>query len=130
MSAFNQGAQIIQMLQQLLNGQQELRGQVGELQNQRGFPILVWCRSSTYSLTRQQCLPMMLYNTSAVDFAPLRYPAGIPINNLPATFHEFKTFMEPQLQVAAEVLGLPALPGNALVDQRRAQIAEYLGILY
>jgi hypothetical protein len=34
MPVFNQGAQIIQMLQQVLNGQQQLRIQVGQLQNQ------------------------------------------------------------------------------------------------
>ncbi|RPA94346.1 hypothetical protein L873DRAFT_1701580 [Choiromyces venosus 120613-1] len=120
-------AQIIRMIQQLANGQEELRDQVGELQNQWVFPILVWCRSRTYSLTRQQRLPMMLYNTSASNHAPLRYPAGVPINNLPATRNELKTFTGPQLQVAAEALGLPALPHNALAGQRRVQIAEHLG---
>lgn len=46
--AFNQGGQIIQMLQQLLQGQHQLQNQIGELQNQVEelqntwvFPILV-----------------------------------------------------------------------------------------
>ncbi|RPA94348.1 hypothetical protein L873DRAFT_1793023 [Choiromyces venosus 120613-1] len=156
MPVFDQGTQITQILQQLLNGQQELQngqqelwgqirelqiGQqelqdqvghildhVGELQNQWVFPILVWYRSSTHSLTRQQRLPMMLYNASASNRAPLCYPAGIPVNNLPATRDDLIDFTGPQLQVAAEVLGLPALPCNALIGQRRAQIAEYIGV--
>ncbi|KAI5799692.1 hypothetical protein FPQ18DRAFT_302053 [Pyronema domesticum] len=109
MPAFNQGARIIQMLQQLLDGQQQLRIQVGQLQNQVGD----------------------LQNQASVsDLAPLRYPAGIPIDNVPATRRELTNFTGPQLQVAAGVLGLPALPDNALVDQRMAQIAKYLGIPY
>ncbi|CCX31304.1 Protein of unknown function [Pyronema omphalodes CBS 100304] len=119
MPAFNQGARIIQMLQQLLDGQQQLRIQVGQLQNQVGD-----------LQNHQQRMPMMLYRASVSDLAPLRYPAGIPIDNVPATRRELTNFTGPQLQVAAGVLGLPALPDNALVDQRMAQIAKYLGIPY
>ncbi|RPA94349.1 hypothetical protein L873DRAFT_1846672 [Choiromyces venosus 120613-1] len=96
MPVFDQGTQITQILQQVLNGQRELQAQVGEIQNQVGelqnqwvFPILVWYRSRAYSLTRQQRLPMLLHNSSRAELEPLRYPAGIPVNNLPATRSEF-----------------------------------------
>jgi hypothetical protein len=58
----------------------------------RVFPIFVWCGSRTHSLTSQQLLPMMLYNASTSELAPLHYPAGILLNNLPTTRRELANF--------------------------------------
>ncbi|RPA98984.1 hypothetical protein L873DRAFT_1768447 [Choiromyces venosus 120613-1] len=79
---------------------------------------------------QDQIFSMMLFNISESNPAPLHYLSGIPINNLPATCHQLTTFTEPRLQVTAEVLGLSALSGKTLVDQRRAQITQRHVIVY
>ena len=94
--AFNQ---IIQILLRLSNDVGRLRNRVRRLQGAQqryedlwAFPILAWCRRRTHSLTRQGRLPIMLYNASASQLAPIRYPAGITGGNLPQTQREFATF--------------------------------------
>ncbi|RPA94417.1 hypothetical protein L873DRAFT_1701410 [Choiromyces venosus 120613-1] len=98
MPTFNQGARIIQMFQQLLNGQQKRRDQFGLIQDEF---IQIQDQTTTF--------PRMLYNADASHLEPPRYPAGIPINNLPATRRELETFTGPQLQVAVQVLELSVL---------------------
>ncbi|RPA88886.1 hypothetical protein L873DRAFT_1823860 [Choiromyces venosus 120613-1] len=83
--------QIQDQFVQIQDQVKQIQDQVRELQNQ------------------QQRLPRMFYNTNASHLEPLRYPAGIPINNLTATRCELETFTGPQLQVTAQVLELPVL---------------------
>ncbi|RPB04625.1 hypothetical protein L873DRAFT_1798985 [Choiromyces venosus 120613-1] len=87
----DQFIQIQDQVAQIQDRVMHIRDQARELQN------------------RYQHLNMMFYNTSASNLAPLRYPAGIPINNLPANCPELTTFTGPRLQAAEEVLELPVL---------------------
>ncbi|KAF8541965.1 hypothetical protein BDD12DRAFT_908355 [Trichophaea hybrida] len=75
--------------------------------------------------------PLMRPTTLADDAVQRLYELEFPL----ITYQQLVVSLQisratPQLQVAAGVLGLPALASNPLVDQRRRQIAEYLGIPY
>ena len=59
---------------QLTNRVQQLRNSQQQLQDQWAFSILVWCRCGTRSLTRQERLPIMLYNPSASTLVRFRRP--------------------------------------------------------
>jgi len=78
----------------------------------------------------QGLLPIRLYNATASDTAPLRYPAGVANGLMPQTRRALFTFTTNQCQAAAAALGLPPFPVNILVDERRQQIAQHLGIAY
>jgi hypothetical protein len=91
---------------------------------------------------------MRLYNASVSDLAPLRYPDGIPNDGLlPETRRHLTTFTGKlpyqrlvnvvanislfsanQLQAASQALRLPALHVIALVENRKRQIADYIGV--
>ena len=72
---------ILELLQQTLCWQMQIRD---GLQESWVFPILD-CGIRTHSFTSQRLLPMRLYNATAGQFAPLRYPTGIDTTGLPAT---------------------------------------------
>ncbi|KAI5845815.1 hypothetical protein DFP73DRAFT_547312 [Morchella snyderi] len=79
--------------------------------------------------TEQRLLPIRLYNCSDREYAPIRYPEGLaPHPALPACRYDIANLTIPQCQTVAAHLGLPVLRGNPLVDDRRRQIAEYLGV--
>ncbi|KAH8151712.1 uncharacterized protein LAJ45_04334 [Morchella importuna] len=134
------GGQNAQLRDQIAEVQAQLRDQIAEVQAQLGGQIAE-LRGDTLQLqgqvglvqNEQQLLPMRLYNASASELAPLRYPAAIPGPNdhiLPATRRHLSTFSANQLQAASQALGLPALPANTLVEDRRRQIADYIGVSY
>ncbi|KAL7266011.1 hypothetical protein RUND412_011459, partial [Rhizina undulata] len=82
----------------------------------------------TYSYVSQQLMPMRCFNTNISKNIPVRYPAGIPTDNLPLSWKQLSNFTAHQYQTAAAVLGLPAMPPNTCVEARQEQIANYLGI--
>ena len=53
------------------------------------FPLLNPYGILTHSLNSQRLLPMRLYNSSANDLTPLKYPTGVSVSSLPATRVEF-----------------------------------------
>ncbi|KAI5839538.1 hypothetical protein DFP73DRAFT_561250 [Morchella snyderi] len=114
-------------LQQQFNGFQQ---QFNVFQQQANENHQQLVRILTNMQNEQQLLPMRLYNASASEMAPLRYPVGVPRDQLPGTRRDLATFTRDQLQAASAALGLPALPNNAYVDERRMQIANYLGVLF
>ncbi|RPB04977.1 hypothetical protein L873DRAFT_1650490, partial [Choiromyces venosus 120613-1] len=81
MLAFNQGARITQMFHNFMKEQLELRLEFAQIQEE-----LIQIQD------QQQRFPEMLYNADASHLEPLRYQAGIPINNLPATRRELEPF--------------------------------------
>ncbi|RPA94363.1 hypothetical protein L873DRAFT_1776343 [Choiromyces venosus 120613-1] len=107
-NAFQQQAN--QDRQQANQNHQQLVGMLRDMQNE------------------QHLLPMRLYNASTSEMALLCYPAGVPQDQLPRMRRDLMLFTREQLQAASAVLGLPALPNNAYVDERRMQIANYLGV--
>lgn len=95
----NSSNQLTQLLEQLSREVQILDYEVQRLEIQQqqnenllAPPIFVWCGSRTHSLTRLLRLPIMLYNSAASELAPIRYPAGVPGENLPQTRRELLNF--------------------------------------
>ncbi|RPB27884.1 hypothetical protein L211DRAFT_471687 [Terfezia boudieri ATCC MYA-4762] len=74
----------------------------------------------------QALLPSRLYNTSIGNKAHLRYPDGVQAQVI--IRDELLTFTVLQCQQLAFVLRLPALLPNVAVQDRRQQIASYLGV--
>ncbi|KAH9041251.1 hypothetical protein EDB85DRAFT_1467557 [Lactarius pseudohatsudake] len=77
-------------------------------------------------------VPMQLSNAAASMTAPIRIPhnnqiapPGFPINKLAIV-----TIDAVNAQAAAQYLGLPPLPDNATVEDRRQQLVDYLGCVY
>ncbi|KAI5846599.1 hypothetical protein DFP73DRAFT_631020 [Morchella snyderi] len=111
---FEQGlAQVRDQIAQITQGQAQLGGQIAQIaqgQEQLGGQI-----------------------AELSELAPLRYPATIPNDHiLPATRRHLSAFTgkSNQLQAASQALGLPALPANTLVEYRKRQIADYIGVPY
>ncbi|KAA8908794.1 hypothetical protein FN846DRAFT_889365 [Sphaerosporella brunnea] len=135
----------LQQMQQQLN---QIAQGVVSLRN-RFFPTHYLSLIYTTNRYRSQALlPMRLHNAACSENAPLRYPAGVVVAApLPTTRLDLHHLTGKDLpfrittdaaenfvrssgnncQVVAAVLGLPGLPANTPVIQRRAQIADYLG---
>jgi len=77
----------------------------------------------------QDLLPIKLYNSGGRQGEALRYPQGVAVTHppLPHSTNELAHMTIVECQVAATRLGLQQLPQNALVADRRRQIAEHLG---
>ncbi|KAI5838294.1 hypothetical protein DFP73DRAFT_635511 [Morchella snyderi] len=73
--------------------------------------------------------PTQLFNSGAREYEPFIYPAGVEVVHplLPVNRRDLGNMTIAECQAAAAHLGLPALPGNPLVVERRRQIAEFLG---
>ena len=56
-------------------------------------------------------------------------PASAPLSWMNVNIANTSKFSVPELQAAAEVLGLPTLSGDATVRTRIEQIAEYIGFI-
>jgi len=89
----------------------------------------------------------IVHNYTVSPNAPLRYPIGIALDApVPPTRHHLfemtgkfsllvplnlinvSRSIEQQCQAAAAVLGLPGLPATVTLPERRAQIADHLGV--
>ena len=56
--------------------------------------------------------------------------AGAPLSWINVKIDNTSYCRVPEIHAAAEVLGLPALSGDATAGKRIRQIAEYIGLLY
>ncbi|KAJ6608496.1 hypothetical protein B0H10DRAFT_2226796 [Mycena sp. CBHHK59/15] len=75
--------------------------------------------------------PMHLINTVAAHDKPLRGPDLVVLNAPhPRTRDELLLFTQNQCTASATALGLPLLPNAAHVDERRRQLARFLGVPY
>ncbi|KAH8986101.1 hypothetical protein EDB92DRAFT_1283560 [Lactarius akahatsu] len=77
-------------------------------------------------------VPMQLRNAASSMTAPILIPQndqiappGFPFNKLAIV-----TIDAVNAQAAAQYLGLPPLPDNATVEDRRQQLVDYLGCVY
>ncbi|KAG0632595.1 hypothetical protein HOY80DRAFT_943798 [Tuber brumale] len=73
-----------------------------------------------------------LHNSFIGRWDPLKYPPGILVNNppLPSTKGELLQMNSFRCQSAAKHLKLPTLLKSASIEERRKQIADYLGVPY
>ncbi|KAF8445290.1 hypothetical protein BGX38DRAFT_1331076 [Terfezia claveryi] len=114
------------MAQNFPNFQEEVRGQFTELQRTME-DMRQEFRDRLDQISRDQALlPLRLYNTSIGNKAHLRYPDGVQAQAI--TRDELLTFTVLQCQQLAVALQLPALLPNVAVQDRRQQIASYLGV--
>jgi hypothetical protein len=125
--AFDQGGPIVQLLQQLLQGQQQLENQIRELQNACVFPILVWCGSRTHSLNSQQLLPMMLYNALRVnshhsvmlpEFPLITYHQLVVGSQISGELHDRQHLNSRLLRGCLDSLPRPAIPSLSNAGDR------------
>ncbi|KAA8908795.1 hypothetical protein FN846DRAFT_944658 [Sphaerosporella brunnea] len=116
--------QMLATQQQMLATQQQMLGQLQQMQQQ-----LNQIAQGVATLnTNQALLPMRLHNTACSEDAPLRYPTGVVVAApLPHSRLDLHRLTANNCQVVAAVLGLPGLPPNTPVLQRRKQIADFLG---
>ena len=56
--------------------------------------------------------------------------AGAPLSWMNVKIANTSYRLVPELQAAAEVLGLPTLSEDTTADNRIRQIAEYIGLVY
>ncbi|KAF3907179.1 hypothetical protein ABW21_db0208227 [Orbilia brochopaga] len=70
---------------------------------------------------------MRLHNSSLTPTAPLRFPMGVAGPELPTSARDLRRLTVARCIPTAAALGLPPLAGSPHVDERRRQIAEYLG---
>ncbi|KAI5803266.1 hypothetical protein DFH27DRAFT_555137 [Peziza echinospora] len=73
-------------------------------------------------------LPILLHNSTRDLDGRLSFPTGVNREALPQTRAELYNMDARACRAAATALGLPILEGRRLVQQRRNQIAEYLGV--
>ncbi|KAF8518151.1 hypothetical protein BU17DRAFT_91275 [Hysterangium stoloniferum] len=103
-----------QILQQLGQQVQQLDQQVQQLQNSQN--------------TFEALFPIRLKNATASNNAALVYPPGVPLPpDRPILKQNLYDLTAAACQATAQALGLPPLPGPALLVSRRQQIIDYLG---
>ncbi|KAF8518150.1 hypothetical protein BU17DRAFT_91274 [Hysterangium stoloniferum] len=106
--------QLDQQLQQLDQRLQQLDQRLQQLQNSQD--------------TFQALFSIRLKNATSSVNAALMYPPGIPLpNDRPIFKHNLYDLTVAACLSTAQALGLPPLPGHALVLARRQQIIDYLG---
>ncbi|PUU84437.1 hypothetical protein B9Z19DRAFT_1118019 [Tuber borchii] len=72
------------------------------------------------------------HNSNLGKWEPLKYPPGTPVKDtlLPSTGAELLQMKDIQCQFTAGHLELPSLPGSPSLEERRRQIADYMGVSY
>ncbi|KAI5809501.1 hypothetical protein DFH27DRAFT_649096 [Peziza echinospora] len=108
---FSQGNQIIHLLQDIQREVRDIQREVRLIREE------------------QALLPTKLFNAGAGEHEPLIFPPGVAVTypTLPVNRRELSNMTIAECQAAAAHLGLPALHQNAVVADRRRQIAEFLG---
>jgi len=147
--------QIQQQFTALRQQMEEIIALLGEILNELiSLPIspffVKWTITNLWVNYRsQRLLPIRLHNCAVSAHAPLRYPVGLAANGaVPLTRHclfemtgKFSLLQVVplnlinvlrsivlQCEAAATALGLPGLPAATHVRERRAQIADHLGV--